>query len=305
MPVGCHAHQPGVLPVLHVADELAVFDQHVVAGGRALVVDGDRAAAAVDRAVIDDGDAGGGDHLAEQAGKGRGLLAVEIAFQPVADGFVQHDARPAGAENDVHRAGRRVDRFEIDERLAQRLVGAVLPVALGDEIAEADAPAAAVGAALLPVAFADDDGDVDARHRPDVAHAVAVGAQDIDDLPARGDRGRHLAHLVVLAAQIGVDLLQDLHLLLEARLADRVFVAVEFLVGALRRCRIGAGIAARDRADGIGRALQRRNRKIARMRVADRFAGNGAQAETLVGVEAAALQAAIVERSAIPPARAR
>ncbi len=33
---GLHAHQPRVLPVLHVANELALLDQDVVAGGSCL-----------------------------------------------------------------------------------------------------------------------------------------------------------------------------------------------------------------------------------------------------------------------------
>ncbi len=127
--------------------------EHVVAGGRALVVDGDRAASAVDRAVIDHGDARCSHHLAKQAGEGRGPFAIEIAFEAMADRFVQHNARPAGAENDIHCAGRCLDRFEIDECLTKRLVGTVLPIALGNEIAEADAPAAAIGAAFLPIAL--------------------------------------------------------------------------------------------------------------------------------------------------------
>ena len=65
--------------------------------------------------------------LAHQAGKGRRLLAIEVAFQPVADRFVQHDAGPAGAEHHVHLAGRRRHRLEIDQRLAQRLVDRALP----------------------------------------------------------------------------------------------------------------------------------------------------------------------------------
>ena len=116
-----HAHQPRVLPVLHVADQLAVLDQHGAVGRRAFVVDGERAAPLGDRAVVDDGDALGGDLLAHQAGEGRGLLAVEVAFQPVADRLVQHDARPAAGQHDVEGAGRRGDRLEIDQRLAQRL----------------------------------------------------------------------------------------------------------------------------------------------------------------------------------------
>ena len=39
-----HAHQPRVLPVLHVADKDAVLDQHGAVGRRALVVDRQRAA---------------------------------------------------------------------------------------------------------------------------------------------------------------------------------------------------------------------------------------------------------------------
>ena len=132
-----HAHQPRVLAVLHVADELAVLDQHVAVGRRALVVDGERAAPLGDGAVIDHGDALGGDLLAHQPGEGRGLLAVEIAFQPVADRLVQHDARPAAGQHDVERAGRRRDRLEIDQRLAQRFLGAELPAVLGEELAEA------------------------------------------------------------------------------------------------------------------------------------------------------------------------
>ena len=60
--------------------------------------------------------------LAHQAGEGRGLLAVEVAFQAVADRLVQHHAGPAGSEHHVHLAGRRGHRSEIDQRLAQRLV---------------------------------------------------------------------------------------------------------------------------------------------------------------------------------------
>ena len=67
------------------------------------------------------------DLLAHQAGEGGRLLAVEIAFQPVADRFVQHHAGPAGAEHHVHLAGRRRHRVEIDQRLAHRFVDRALP----------------------------------------------------------------------------------------------------------------------------------------------------------------------------------
>ena len=62
---GLHAHQARVEPVLQVAAQDAVLDQHVALGGRALVVDVERAAPARQRAVVDHGDALGGDALAE------------------------------------------------------------------------------------------------------------------------------------------------------------------------------------------------------------------------------------------------
>jgi hypothetical protein len=125
-----HAHQPGVLSVLHVADKNAVIDQHGAAGRRAFVVDRERAAAQRDGAVVNDGDALGGDALAHEPGEGRGLFAVEVAFEPVADRFVQHDAGPARAEHDVHLAGRRRHRFEIDQRLAHGAIDGVAPASV-------------------------------------------------------------------------------------------------------------------------------------------------------------------------------
>ena len=74
-------------------------------GRRSLVVYGQRAATLRHGAVIHHRDALGGYLLAEQPGKGGGLLAVEIALEPVADGLVQHHARPAGRQDDVERPG--------------------------------------------------------------------------------------------------------------------------------------------------------------------------------------------------------
>jgi hypothetical protein len=76
-------------------------------------------------AVVDHRHAFRRDLRAEQAGEGRCLLAVEVAFQPVADRLVQHDARPAGRQHDVEGAGRGGDRREVDQRLPQRLIGDV------------------------------------------------------------------------------------------------------------------------------------------------------------------------------------
>ena len=81
-------------------------------------------------AVIDHGDALGRDLLAHQAGESRGPLAVEIALEAVTDRFMKHHAGPAGAEHDIHFAGRRGDRLEIDQRFADRAVGGLAASAL-------------------------------------------------------------------------------------------------------------------------------------------------------------------------------
>ncbi len=125
---GFDAHQARILPVLHIADQHAVFDQRVLGAGGAFVIDGDRTAPVGNRAVVKHGHAFGCDLLAHQARKGRRLLAVEIAFQPVADGFVQQNAGPAGAEGDVHDARRGGHGFKIDQGDAKGLVYQTLPM---------------------------------------------------------------------------------------------------------------------------------------------------------------------------------
>src|SRR5262245_17149097 len=97
-----HVHESRVLSVLHVADENAILDQHGLAGWRAFFVDGERAPPLADRAVIDDCYSLGGNLLAHETRKRRGFLAIEVTLEPVADGLVQHYARPSCAEHDVH-----------------------------------------------------------------------------------------------------------------------------------------------------------------------------------------------------------
>ena len=123
---------------------------------------------------------------------------------------------------------------------------------------------------------AGDDGDVDAHQRPDVAGEAPVGAQDLDRLPLRAERHGDLAHRLVLGAEIGVDLLEELHLGLEAGRGDRVLLAVELLIRAGRRrrrpCRCGRSSPPRrrrrrgaarpptDRPHGRSRSPRRRRR---------------------------------------------
>ena len=114
---GLHAHQSGVGFVLHIADQNAVFNEYGTAGFVAFVVDIERTATVGYIALVNDGNAFGGHPLSDFSGKRAGLLAVEIAFQAVPDGFVQQYARPAAAQNDFHQPCRRGARFEIGQCL--------------------------------------------------------------------------------------------------------------------------------------------------------------------------------------------
>src|ERR1700730_4163606 len=182
-----HAHEARVLAVLHVANEDAVFDQHGAIGRRALIIDRERAAALCDGAVVHHRHALRCNTLPPQAGEGRSLLAVEVAFEAVAHRLVQHDARPTGPEHHVHLAGRGRDSLEIDQGLAHGIIGHALPGLGLEKTREALAAAIAVAAGFLAFAVAGDNRDVHPHERAHVAVAFTVGAQDLDHLPSRAE----------------------------------------------------------------------------------------------------------------------
>jgi hypothetical protein len=126
------AHQPRGELVGEVAAQHAAFDQHRLLRRRAFVVHVERAAAAGDGAVVHHGDLGAGHRLADQPGKGRGLLAVEVGFEAVAHRLMQQDSRPAGAEHHFHLAGRSGHGAELQNRsargLARQVSGLLEPV---------------------------------------------------------------------------------------------------------------------------------------------------------------------------------
>ena len=199
----------------------------------------------------------------------------------MADRLVQHDAGPAGAEHHVHLAGRRRHRFEIGQRLTHRAVDGLLPLVGDDETLVALAAAKAGAAGFLPVAVADHDRDVDAHQRANVAIGLAVGADHLHGLPRGAETDRNLADAGVLGAGIGIDRLKEPRLGLEGRAAERAVFAVELDVGARRRRGIVAGIAALDRAHGIGGPRNGRLGDVRGMRIADRLVLDGAQPKAL------------------------
>ena len=217
----------------------------------------------------------------------------------MADGLVQQDAGPAGAEHHGHLAGGRRHGFEVDQSLTERLVHLRLPALGREELVVGRAPADALRAGLLALALADHDGDVESDERAHVAGAAAVGADDLHRLPGAEKRRHDLADSGFLHPGVSVDLRQQRDLVVEGRTVQRVVVHVERAVGAGRRCRHGPSVAAADRADRGGRPLERVLAKLAGVGVGRGLAGDRAQPEALVGVEARALEAAVVEGEAL------
>ena len=207
-----------------------------------------------------DGDARRRDALADPAGESRGALAVEIAFKPVADRFVEQHAGPAGAEHDRHLAGRRGDRFEVDQRLGQaRCRSPGSTVAGSNKLVVEVAAAEPVIAGFAAVAVLGDDLHVEPHQRPDVGGDEAVGADDVDHAPAARKRDADLRDARVAGAGGGVDLLAQRDLVGERDRGQRIVRAVHRLVGPRRRR--GRQRRRRDRAASASRRRARSPRR--------------------------------------------
>ncbi len=175
-----------------VALEDSVLDEDVFLGGRAFVVDVKGAAAVGHGSVIDDGDLGAGDALADEAGEGGGLFAVEVGFEAVADGFVEEDSGPAGAEDDFHVSGGGGDGVELEDGLTRGFVGVVLGGFVALEEVEFDAASSAGGAFGGLFAVLGDDEDVEAGKGLGVGGEGAVGGGDEDAAEFVGVAGADL-----------------------------------------------------------------------------------------------------------------
>ena len=300
---GLDAHEAGVEGILHVAFQDAVLDQHGAAGGVALVVDVEGAAAVRQGAVVHHGDALGGDPLADAAGEGGGALAVEIALEAVADGFVQQDAGPAGAEHHGHGAGGGRTGVQVGDRLVHRLPGVALQHFFA-EIAVVVA-AATAGGALLPLALAaiDDDGNGDPHQGPHVGRQTAVAAGHQHHVVFTGEGGHDLGDPLVQGAGIAFQAFQQLYLFRRPEGGDGVLRQVEAV--ALAPLQLGrlAGLAGgADGAHRRGGIAQGLAADVVGVGEGGFLAGDGAHADALVDVEAAGFDDALLQAPGLGPA---
>ena len=244
---GRDAHQARVERVLQVAAQDAVLDQ-----GRALrrvpsssmFSDPRRPS---QRAIVDDGDAGRRHALADAAGVHRGALAIEVALEAMADGFVQQHARPARPEHHRHHAGRRIHGIEVDERLAQRFPGDRLRLALCEQFLVRVATATAGIAGFAPaLRVLDDHLHVEAHQRPHVGGDDAIAARDQDRVHAAGQADDHLLGARIGVTHEAVDLAQHRHLLFRRQAVDRIDRRVQVAAGHRDALPAGPGWRRRD-----------------------------------------------------------
>ena len=145
----------------------------------------------------------------------------------MADGFVQQHARPAAAEHDRHDAGRRVDRFEIHQRLAQRFARPRLGLAVGEQFFVRVSPAATGVAAFATTVLLDDHLHVQAHQRAHVGGEHAIAARDQHGVDAAGHAHHHLLHARIGGAQQPVEPAQRFDLVLVADRIDRIDAGVQ------------------------------------------------------------------------------
>ena len=292
---GRHIHQSRVLPVLHVPHEDPVLDQSGAVRGRAFIIDRDRAAAIGQGAVIDNRDAGRGDPLAYQPCECRGFLAVKIAFEPVTNGFVQQDARPARAQHDIHHAGRRGLCFEVHQGNAQRFADHGLPRGARDQAVQFDSAAAPGATGFAPPVLFDNHRDVEPRNRSGIGHAPSIGAQNFNFLAAGRQGGRHLNDPAVQIPGKGIDFAQSLDLNRKRRADDRIKIAIELAIcGRGRACERAAACANRPPC-GVSGAHHRGFGDFRGMGIAAGFAAHGPQPESLSGIIRGILEPPIIK----------
>ena len=195
---GRHTHQACVHTILDVTFEDAVFDQHVALAGVAFIIDIERAAPVGQGAVVQYRDAFGRHALADAATEGAGALAVEIAFQAVADGLVQQDAGPARAEHHSHLARWRWPGHQVGQGRLHRFIDIAADAGIV-KVSQAEAATATGRAHLAPAFLLGNHRHRQAHQRAHISGQRAVGTGHQHHVVLAGQTGHHLHHARVFA----------------------------------------------------------------------------------------------------------
>jgi hypothetical protein len=235
-------------------------------------------------------------------GIGRGALAVEVALQAVADRFVQQHAGPAVAEHHRHRAGRRIDRVEVHQRLAQGLAGERLRLVVGQQVRVRITPAEAGEAGFAASVLLHDDLDVHPHQRAHIAGQHAVAARDQHGVHAAAQAHHHLLHARIQRAHQRIHAPQQRDLGLVGERIDRIQRGIQ-LASVAARQRLPGMLAtiARDRPRRLRGREQRRRIEVIRIREAGLLAGDRAHAHALLDRMRAVLDDAVLHAPALAP----
>ena len=204
---GFDTHQAGVHAVLHIRAQDTVFDQDIFLSRRAFIINRQRPAPVLHRAVIDNGNARRGNALPDFAGERAAALAVEIAFKAMAHRLMQQHTRPAGSKQYRHFASGCSDRAQVGQRLRQCDVNRMFPFMLFKQFVIEKPPAKAVISGFAAFAILRDNAHIEAYQRPHIGGNKAIGADDFNDAPAGRQADAHLRDTRVTRTGGGVDLL--------------------------------------------------------------------------------------------------
>ncbi len=139
----------------------------------------------------------------------------------MADRLVQQHARPSRAQHHWQGTGRRRDRFEVHQGLAQRLTGVAHDPLFGEETV-VGTPATTLPAAFATAVLLNDDAHIETHQRPHICSQAAVRCSDEDALPDPGHAHADLLDTRVKRAGRGIDTLQQLDLFGTAEYIERV-----------------------------------------------------------------------------------
>ncbi len=222
IPRRTRAHEPRIQLILHVPAQNSVFNQRRALGRSSLIVDVQRAAPLRERAIINDRALRRSHALTDATREGRGSLAVEVSFEPVADGFVQQYSRPTGTQHHGHRAGGGRLRLEIHQRLTRGLATERQRQVIGNQLLERKA-AARAGVTLLPTSvLLHEHGHVEAHQRAHVGRQLSVARRDENDFVDRRHTGGDLHDSRIEAARFAVDALEPRDFLLIGQRGHRI-----------------------------------------------------------------------------------
>ena len=216
--------------------------------------------------------------------------------------LVQQHARPAVAQHHRHRARRRIDRFQIHQRLAQGFLAAALRAVAAQQFGVVVASAVAGAGRLAAAVLLHDHLGVEAHQRPDVAGNHAVAAGDEHRVDRGAERYRDLAHARVGGAQQPVDAAHRFEFFGVAVGVDRIGRDIQRLGGGhpgTHQRRRGAAVAVAG--DGFRGARSRQQRvgvDFVGIREAGLLAGDRPHADALVDRVRAVLDDAVLHRPA-------